>query len=435
MPYDWNFSIVVQYLPKILQGGLHTLALSGAAIALAAPIGILMGILRQRRVPFLAPLAVVYIDFFRTSVALVLICWCYYALPMLIGVKLDTFTAVLIAIALQSSAYMAELVRAGLQSIAIGQLHNPAAGGAAHDPAVLPAHDRNREDDHPGRCRHLSRDRLRGVSCRHGSLSADRDLHLRRHHLLRLPLCDRAHRALSGTAVRRGRTVAPMAYTWDFGFLLHLGPLLWAGLLNTAKLWAVALSCGLAIGLVFGILRSSPSAPLRGIGTVYVEAVRNTPGLVQLIWVFYALPILTGMQSSAWVAASVSLSLYTGAYSAEIYRAGIASVELGQWEAARALGFRYRHQMSYVVLPQALMRMVPAFGNRAIELAKATTLASTIAFGELLYTAKTIAEDQLRPLETYTAVTVIFTVVLLPVSYLCIRLERRLARSSSLHRD
>jgi polar amino acid transport system permease protein len=121
MAYEWNFAIVLQYLPKILEGGVHTLALAGASIAIAGPIGILLGIVRQRRVPFLAPLAVIYIDFFRTSVALVLICWCYYALPVLIGVNLNTFTAVTIAISLQSSAYMAELTRAGLQSISVGQ--------------------------------------------------------------------------------------------------------------------------------------------------------------------------------------------------------------------------------------------------------------------------------------------------------------------------
>ena len=226
-----------------------------------------------------------------------------------------------------------------------------------------------------------------------------------------------------------------MTYHWDFAFLLQVVPVLLKGLENTAKLWAVALFCGLVIGLVMGVFRTAPSIVLRAIGTFYVETIRNTPGLVQLIWIFYALPILTGLQSSPWIAATVSLSLYTGAYSAEIFRAGIASIELGQWEAARALGFRYVDQMRYVVLPQALMRIIPAFGNRAIELAKATTLASTIAFGELLYTAKTIAEDQYRPLETYTAVTLIFTLVLLPVSYGIVRLEKRLARKGSLHRD
>lgn len=226
-----------------------------------------------------------------------------------------------------------------------------------------------------------------------------------------------------------------MPYQWNFDFLLNLGPVLLQGLANTAKLWAVALSCGLLIGMIVGICRTSPSRALRVFGTFYVETIRNTPGMVQLIWFYFALPILTGMQSSAWVAAATSLSIYTGAYSAEIYRAGIASIEAGQWEAARALGFGYRDQMRYVVLPQAIMRMVPAFGNRAIELAKATTLASTIAFGELLYTAKTIAEDQMRPLETYTAVTVIFTAVLLPVSYFFVWLERRLARQGGQHRD
>jgi polar amino acid transport system permease protein len=121
MAYDWNFSIVLHYLPKILEGGVKTLALAGSSIAIAGPLGVLLGIVRHQRVPFLRVLAVLYIDFFRTSVALVLICWCYYALPVLIGVNLSTFTAVTIAISLQSSAYMAELTRAGLQSISVGQ--------------------------------------------------------------------------------------------------------------------------------------------------------------------------------------------------------------------------------------------------------------------------------------------------------------------------
>ncbi|MEJ1934462.1 amino acid ABC transporter permease [Nostoc sp. NIES-2111] len=121
MPYDWNFSIVLQYMPQLLWGGLHTVALSAACIALAVPIGVVLGVIRHQRVRFLAPIAVVYIDFFRTSVALVLICWCYYALPILLGVNLSTFTAVTIAIGLQASAYLAELVRAGMGSISTGQ--------------------------------------------------------------------------------------------------------------------------------------------------------------------------------------------------------------------------------------------------------------------------------------------------------------------------
>lgn len=121
MPYDWNFSIVLQYVPQLLWGGLHTVALSVACIVLAVPIGVVLGVIRHQRVRFLAPIAVIYIDFFRTSAALVLICWCYYALPILLGINLSTFTAVTIAIGLQASAYLAELVRAGLGSISTGQ--------------------------------------------------------------------------------------------------------------------------------------------------------------------------------------------------------------------------------------------------------------------------------------------------------------------------
>ena len=121
MPYDWNFLVILKYLPKIIEGGLHTLALAGASIAIAAPLGVFLGIVRHQRIPVLLPFAVVYIDFFRTSVALALIYWCYFALPVLLGVNLSTFTAVTIAISLQAAAYMAELVRAGLGSISRGQ--------------------------------------------------------------------------------------------------------------------------------------------------------------------------------------------------------------------------------------------------------------------------------------------------------------------------
>lgn len=216
-----------------------------------------------------------------------------------------------------------------------------------------------------------------------------------------------------------------MDYQWDFTFVLNSIPWLLTGVLNTLKLSAVALFFGLLIGLIVGIGRTSKTLLVRFPATCYVEFFRNIPGLVQLVWFFYVIPVLTGWQGSAWLSATVSLSLYTGAYCAEIYRAGIESVERGQWEAARALGFRHVGQLRYIVLPIGIRRMLPAFGNRAIELVKATTLASAIAYGELLYTTKLIAEDQLRPLEAYTTATILFTALLLPVSYLMIRLERR----------
>lgn len=216
-----------------------------------------------------------------------------------------------------------------------------------------------------------------------------------------------------------------MKYQWDFSFLLHNWPLLLVGLGNTIRLSAVALIAGILIGIVIGVGRTSHSRFVALAATAYVEVFRNLPGLVLIFWFYYALPILTGWQSSIWLASTVALSVYTGAYCAEICRAGIESIDRGQWEVGQALGMNRWMQLRLIVLPQALRRMIPAFTNRAIELVKATTLASTLSFGELLYNTKMIAEDQLRPLEAYTVVTLIFTLILIPVSYMSIKLERK----------
>jgi len=125
-----------------------------------------------------------------------------------------------------------------------------------------------------------------------------------------------------------------MSYQWDFSFVARGWPLLLQGLIGTMQLSAVALVAGLLIGLVVGVGRTARIGPVRWAATAYVEIFRNTPILVQLLWVFYVLPILTGWQSPRFLAAATAPAIYTGAYAAEIYRAGIESVERGQWEAA-----------------------------------------------------------------------------------------------------
>ncbi|MGE0154770.1 MAG: amino acid ABC transporter permease [Reyranellaceae bacterium] len=128
--------MALAYLPSILWGGLNTFKLLGSAMCLAVPLGLLLGLIRYRKVPILSVIAVAYIDFFRTSVALVLICWCYYALPVLIQVNLDTYVAVTLALGLQASAFMAELVRAGLQAVAKGQWEAAKALGMPYNTSL-----------------------------------------------------------------------------------------------------------------------------------------------------------------------------------------------------------------------------------------------------------------------------------------------------------
>lgn len=219
-----------------------------------------------------------------------------------------------------------------------------------------------------------------------------------------------------------------VTYHWDFAFLWQYRWLLLKAMKVTALLWLISLTVGMSVGLLIAAARLSPNRLLRWGGRLFTECFRNIPGIVLIFWFFYAIPVLTGMQSSVWLASTIALSLYAAAYCSEIYRSGILAVSQGQWHAASALGMSSWQQFRLVILPQAVRYMIPAFANRAIELIKNTTLASALAVGELLYTSKMVAQEQFRPLEAYTAVALMFTVLILPCSLLTLHLERRTRR-------
>jgi len=218
-----------------------------------------------------------------------------------------------------------------------------------------------------------------------------------------------------------------VGYQWGFGFLWRYAPLFVSGVLVTLAYTAGTILLGLLIGLVLGLARLSRSrlvnVPLVGL----IEAFRCTPLLVQIIWFYYALPVILDVQIPAVVAATAVLSLYTGAFYAEIFRGGIVSIEHGQWDAARALGLRPRHVMRLVVLPQAVRRMVPPFMNQSIIQLKNTSLVSTIAVPDLLYQGTLITADTYRPLEVYTVVALIYFALLFPATRFVQAFEQRLA--------
>jgi polar amino acid transport system permease protein len=199
------------------------------------------------------------------------------------------------------------------------------------------------------------------------------------------------------------------------------------GLTLTIELWVVAFGLGLGLGFGVGMGRVSGRAWINGPAIAYVEVFRNTPVLVQLIWFYYAFPIVLGQQLAPTAAAILALTLNTSAYCAEIFRGGILSVARGQWEAARAIGMTYGMTMRRVILPQVLKRMLPAFTNRGIELAKVTSLASLLAVQELMYEGRLLSSTYYRPLEILTVVALIYFLLIYPGSFLSARLERRLA--------
>ena len=226
-----------------------------------------------------------------------------------------------------------------------------------------------------------------------------------------------------------------MSYRWDFTPVVANAPLLAEGLANTLKVTAVALACGLVLGLALSLMRLSSRRWLSWPAGFVIEVFRTTPPLVQLFWFFFALPLLAGIEMTPFAAAAVTFSIQSSAFFAEIFRAGIESIERGQWDGAFAIGMSRRQALRRIVLPQAVTRMMPAFLERSIELMKTTTLVATIAYADLLYNANAISQKTYRPLETFTVAALIYFVVIFGFSLLARRLERRLAVSgeSTVH--
>jgi polar amino acid transport system permease protein len=219
-----------------------------------------------------------------------------------------------------------------------------------------------------------------------------------------------------------------MHYQWDFTPILRYAPLFWRGALVTLAFTIGSVALGLLIGLLIGLGRLTRSVLVNAPLIALTEAFRCTPLLVQIVWFFYALPVLLHVQIPADVAALAVLSLYGGVFYAEIFRGGIVSIERGQWDAARALGLTRWQVMRLVILPQAVRRMVPPFVNQSVTQLKNTSLVSVIAVPDLLYQGTTITETTYRPLEVYTVVALVYFAMLFPSTLLAQWYERRLAR-------
>ena len=220
-----------------------------------------------------------------------------------------------------------------------------------------------------------------------------------------------------------------VSYSWDFSFLWIYRWLLLKGLGFTLLYTVGSILLGLLVGLLVGLLRLSRSWLVNLPLIAYIEAFRCTPLLVQIIWFYYAFPVLVGIDIPAAIAGMLVLTLYTGAFYAEIFRGGVVSIERGQWDAAKAIGMRHAQVLHRVILPQAIKRMIPPFINQSIIQLKNTSLVSTIAVGDLLYQGQLITSATYRPLETYTTVACIYFAILFPMTLGAQVVERLLQRS------
>jgi polar amino acid transport system permease protein len=218
-------------------------------------------------------------------------------------------------------------------------------------------------------------------------------------------------------------------YHWDFGILWSYRWLFLDGVGVTVALTAAIVVFGLLAGLIAAIGNLSRSSTLRWISLGYVELFRCTPILVQLIWCYYALPMLAGIEMTPVTASVLALSLYGGSFYSEIIRGGIVSIDNGQSEAGLALGMLPSQTMRRIVLPQAVKRMLPALMNQSIIQFKNTSLVSVLAVPDLVYQSQIAAHDSFRPLETYTAVAVAYLAILLPLTVLVRIWEKRMGIS------
>jgi polar amino acid transport system permease protein len=216
---------------------------------------------------------------------------------------------------------------------------------------------------------------------------------------------------------------------FNWGVLVTSFPLLISGLRVTLALGAVAIVAGLVLGLAVALIRIYAVRPASIVAKIYIDVFRSIPILVLLIVVYYALPFV-GLRLSPFMSAALSLTLVSGAYTAEIFRAGIEAVPRGQFEASQALGLGYRHMMADVVLPQAIRIVIPPLTNNCINVMKDTALASVVAMPDLLKQATQAQALEANPTPLIVA-ALMYVAILWPLVYLVGRMEKRYRNEAS----
>ena len=223
------------------------------------------------------------------------------------------------------------------------------------------------------------------------------------------------------------------SYTWGWHVV---SPSLERGRGNIAFLlsgvgYTVAVAvCAITISVVLGLLVALPGLSSNRLGRTasrgYVELLRSVPMLVMVLWVYYGLPVILNVSLDVFTSGVIALALCDSAFEAEIFRAGIQSISRGQHEAADALGLRYFHKLRFIIMPQAIRRVLPALGNQFVYMLKTSSLLSVIGLTELTRRANELVVTEYRPLEIYTFLVLEYLVLILVVASIIRSLERRM---------
>jgi His/Glu/Gln/Arg/opine family amino acid ABC transporter permease subunit len=211
-----------------------------------------------------------------------------------------------------------------------------------------------------------------------------------------------------------------------WNIFLEYRDVLLTGIRVTVVLSILSMLLAMAIGLVACLGTLARSRLIRAPAVLYVEFCRNTPILVQLVWVHYAWPEVFGIKFDSFTSSVIALALQSSGYLAEEYRAGIESIERGQIEAAQSLGMTYARLMRRIVIPQAFIRMLPGILNQFVTCFKSTSIVSIIAVPDLMYQAGLIVSATFLPMQIYTAVALTYFVLVFLVSAAVRYLSRKL---------
>lgn len=214
---------------------------------------------------------------------------------------------------------------------------------------------------------------------------------------------------------------------FNVDLMINSLPLLIVGAGITVQITAISVGLGLVIGMFVGIARICHVKVLRALATVYIDFLRGTPLLVQIFLIYFALPMVVGQRVDPFIAAITACGINSGAYIAEIFRAGIQAIDEGQMEAGLSLGMTWVQTMRYIIVPQAFKNIVPPLGNEFIALLKDSSLVSVIGFEELTRRGQLIIARTYGSLEIWITVALIYLVMTLTISRFVSYMEKRLA--------
>jgi len=246
--------------------------------------------------------------------------------------------------------------------------------------------------------------------------------------ILLYPLCALSVLVLSGCATDKLQWYPVNPYTDQGRINLKF---LMGGLWDTLSMSFIALLISIVVGLLIAIPGIASNKPLRYSNITYVEVVRSIPLLPLILWVYYGMPTLANIQLDYFWAGVLALALSDSAFEAEIFRAGIQSIPRGQSEAASTVGLNYFQTMRYVVLPQAIRRILPALGNQFAYMVKMSALVSVIGLQELTRRANELVVTEYRALEIYSVLILEYLVVILIIGQGVRWLERKMGSDES----